>query len=81
MSNMNYNNEGVVGKIDPTDGTTIYVGYPAPGTTSEASANWAIKRITIDAVSGIVTEQWVNGSSICSYKWCNRSSYTYSFLK
>ncbi len=78
---MNHIKEGVKGKIDPTDGNTIYTGYPMPGTTSESSSTWAIKRVQIDPATEIITEMWAGGTTECTYKWSDRASLEYSFLK
>lgn len=73
--------DGVKGKVDPTDGTTIYIGFPTAGVTSEASSAWAIKRVQIDSVTGVITETWADGDLECNKKWTERAELTYSFLK
>lgn len=51
----------------------IYVGYSVPG-TSQASASWTIKRITLDSGGNPQKEEWtVRWTAI----WDNRSSETY----
>ncbi len=82
MGSMIFLAKGLCTRIDPTDGTVIYRGYPAQATTSEVAPSWAISRQSIDAVTGIVSqEEWVNGQAECSFKWCSRADYTYLMLK
>ncbi len=82
MTAMIFVSKGVCARIDPTDGSVIYRGYPAAGTTSEVAPSWAISRQTVDSVTGVVSqEEWVNGRLECSYKWCSRADYTYSIPK
>lgn len=82
MGSMIHISKGVCSRIDPTDGTVIYRGYPSAGTTSEAAPTWAISKQTIDSVTGIISqEEWANGQAECSFKWCARADYTYSILK
>lgn len=51
-------------QIDPTDGSVTYIRY-------ENQASTYIRKITVDAVTGIVTNEKANGL------WANRASLTY----
>lgn len=61
-------------RIDETDGTTVYFGYAAVG-SSESSSVWKIRRITI---SGAITStMYANGNVNYDNSWTNRASLTY----
>ena len=82
MGSMIYLAKGLCIRIDPTDGTVIYRGYPSAGTSSEVSTSWAISKQSLNSVTGVWSqEEWVNGQAECSFKWCSRADYTYLMLK
>jgi len=65
--------------IDEVSDNLMYLGYPSNGAPTEADAKWAIKRIQ---KNGTVTRvQWADGLTDKNYKWTERASLEYSYLK
>jgi hypothetical protein len=64
-------------RVDFTNNDTIiYKGEAVPGTT-DASALWRVRRLTI-AEDNDVVEEWADGTSDYIKIWNNRYTYTYS---
>lgn len=72
--------KGYCAKIEQVSDSLIYKGYP-DGQVSENSPLWAIERITIDQVTGMTEVKWASGTTECIYRWSERTSLNYDFLK
>lgn len=72
--------KGYCAKIEQVSDSLIYKGYPE-GQVSENSPLWAIERITIDQVTGMTEVKWAGGTTECIYRWSERISLNYDFLK
>lgn len=62
-------------RVDFISETELYKGEAAVG-SSEASAVWRIRKLTI-AVDGDVVEIWADGDANFDNVWANRASLTY----
>lgn len=60
-----------------SEGNPIYEGYAAPGTT-DATAGWAIRKITFDNNGAITEQRWADGTFTFDKKWTLNSSYDYT---
>jgi len=65
--------------MDESSATLTYIGYAANGSPEETEAKWAIKRV--QKTGNITRIMWADGLITQTYKWSERASLTYSFLK
>lgn len=63
-------------RVDFVSDTVLYKGEAATG-SSEASAVWRIRRITLGA-DGDATEVWASGNANFDKVWANRVALSYS---
>lgn len=59
------------------NGNLIYLGTAEPGAATSDSA-WRIKKMTYNASNQITNVQWPSASTLFSFVWDNRATYTYS---
>ena len=60
-----------------SDGNPIYEGFAAPG-TADATAGWAIRKITVDSNGGITEQRWADGEFAFTKKWTLNSTYDFT---
>lgn len=63
-------------RIDFINDNLLYRGEAEVG-SSEASALWRIRKITI-GIDGDIVETWASGSADFNKIWADRATYTYS---
>jgi hypothetical protein len=62
-------------RIDVASATVTYTGY-APVGTLNASAGWAIQRVTVSG--DVTTIEWADGNANADNVWDNRAALSYS---
>jgi len=56
-----------------------YLGYAAPGTVSEASPTFLVKRVEVQGP--LTTTKYAEGSGRYDKKWSDRAIYEYKFMQ
>lgn len=71
------NNGGQIIRIDESNPLITYYGYANIGSLPN-QAVWSIKKITRDAATDIVTEQWAEGNRLYDNIWDDRVTLNYA---
>ena len=64
-------------RVDNIDATLLYRGEAAAGSATSAAV-WRIRKITIAALDGDVTETWASGNTNFDKIWDDRLTLLYS---
>jgi hypothetical protein len=64
-------------RVDFITDELLYRGEAVPGTAT-SSPSWRVRRITISAVDGDVTEEWASGNANFDKVWDDHLTFIYS---